>query len=196
MPNQLPKNQSQNSFNNEKHLNLLDNLPPIQASQNDRITNFILFISIFLSLAVSVVTYLNLTNSKKFTPTSETSENIEFIRSKETYIFEINKEVNYLNRYKSATNSIKIKQATFYEEMSNLITFLGKPSIETIEFNQENSIYKFKLVFFYRNQKIEENVKEFASKNNKFKNLKLDLIEKIDENNQFKITYIGEIDGR
>ncbi len=196
MPNQLPKNQSQNSFNNEKHLNLLDNLPPIQASQNDRITNFILFISIFLSLAVSVVTYLNLTNSKKFTPTSETSENIEFIRSKETYIFEINQEVNYLNRYKSATNSIKIKQATFYEEMSNLITFLGKPSIETIEFNQENSIYKFKLVFFYRNQNIEENVKEFASKNNKFKNLKLDLIEKIDENNQFKITYIGEIDGR
>ena len=196
MPNQLPKNQSQNSFNNEKHLNLLDNLPPIQSSQNDRITNFILFISIFLSLAVSVVTYLNLTNSKKFTPTSETSENIEFIRSKETYIFEINQEVNYLNRYKYATSSIKIKQATFYEEMSNLITFLGKPSIETIEFNQENSIYKFKLVFFYRNQNIEENVKEFASKNNKFKNLKLDLIEKIDENNQFKITYIGEIDGR
>lgn len=196
MPNQLPKNQNPNSFKNEKHLNLLDNIPNLEQSQNERITNFILFISIFLSIVASLVTYLNLNNSQKFTPPSETIENIEFIKSKETFTYEVKKVYDYLKRYQAATNSIKIKQSIFYEETSKLLSYLGNPNIESLEFTQENNLYKFKIIFFFKNQDIEKLIKEFETKNNKFSNLKLESLEKIDENNQYKITYTGDIDGR
>lgn len=196
MPNQLPKNQNQNSFNNEKHLNLLDNLPSIESGQDERITNFIFFISVFLSIGVSFTTYLNLTNNSQFKIDEKTQQNIDLIKSRETYIYELNSEVEYLKRFKEANQSIKVKQSVFYSEVSSLLSFIGNPNLELIQFNQVDNQYSFKIIFFYSNQNIEEKIKEFQSKNPKLKSIKLETIERIDENKEIKYTFVGEIDGR
>ncbi len=196
MPNQLPKNQNQNSFNNEKHLNLLDNLPSIESGQDQRITNFIFFISVFLSIGVSFTTYLNLTSNSQFKIDEKTQQNIDLIKSRETYIYELNSEVEYLKRFKEANQSIKVKQSVFYSEVSSLLSFIGNPNLELIQFNQVDNQYSFKIIFFYSSQNIEEKIKEFQSKNPKLKSIKLETIERIDENKEIKYTFVGEIDGR
>lgn len=196
MPNQLPKNQNQNSFNNEKHLNLLDNLPSLESGQDQRITNFIFFVSVFLSIGVSFTTYLNLTNNSEFNIDEKTQQNIDLIKSRETYIYELNSEVEYLKRFKEASQSIKVRQSVFYNEVSSLLSFIGNPSLELIQFNQVDNQYSFKIIFFYSNQNIEEKIKEFQSKNPKLKSIKLETIERIDENKEIKYTFVGEIDGR
>lgn len=121
MPNQLPKNQNLSnflSFRNEKQVNLIENNPSIEDNQDNRITNFILIITLFLNAVVSVVNYLNLTSTNSFSLNSDTLFKIEEVKSNETRVFELNKEVEYLKRYREAKNSITIKQGNFYENMS------------------------------------------------------------------------------
>lgn len=199
MLNQLPKNQNLSnltSFRDEKHLNLLDQVPDFKESQEDRITNFIIFISIFLGFAVSTVSYLNLTSDKNYELETDIQQNIEFVKSKETFNFELKKDIEYLQNYKRAKESIKIKYGNFYQEMSTFLNEIGKPAIETLTFKNENNNFKFQIVFFSTNQKIEEVVNKFQEKNKKFKNLKMEKIETIPDSKEIKYTFNGEIDGR
>lgn len=199
MPNQLPKNQNLSnltSFRNEKHLNLLDHVPDFKESQEDRITNFILIISVFLGIAVSTVNYLNLTSAQNIELDTETQQSIEFIKSKETLNFELKKDIDYLQNYKTAKDSIKIKYGNFYQEMSDFLNEIGKPSIESLTFNHDSNYFKFQIVFFSTNQNIEEVISNFQEKNKKFSNLKMEKIEKLPNSKEIKYTFNGEIDGR
>jgi len=199
MPNQLPKNQNQSnslSFRNEKHLNLIENSPVFEHSQEERISSFILIISIFLGLSVSAVNYLNLTSTKTLELDTNTKESLEVVKSKETYMFELKKDVDFLNKYKLAKDSIKIKQGNFYVEIADFLNYLGRPEIESLTFNQDRNTFKFKLIFFSGNTKIEDQIKEFEKNNKKFSNLKLETLEKLSETKETKYTYTGEIDGK
>lgn len=199
MPNQLPKNQNQSnflSFNNEKHLNLIDSVPVFEQSQEERITNFLLIISIFLGVTVSIISYLNLTSTKTIELDSETLQSIEEVKAKETFIFELKKDTDFLNKYKEAKATIKIKQGVFYEEISAFMIAVGRPPIESLNFTQTNNIYKFKLVMFSKDSNIETKFKEFEQKNKKFSNLKIETIEKLPDSKETKYTIEGEIDGR
>jgi len=199
MPNQLPKNQNLSnflSFRNEKQVNLIENNPSIEDNQDNRITNFILIITLFLNAVVSVVNYLNLTSTNSFSLNSDTLFKIEEVKSNETRVFELNKEVEYLKRYREAKNSITIKQGNFYENMSLFLEEFGYPELENLTFNSQNNVYNFKIVFFSGNSNIENIIKNIQEKNKKISNLKIESIERLSDVRETKYTITGDIDGR
>ena len=202
MPNLLPKNlnlsNTQNflGYNKEKQLNLNEVVEDHNTKQEERIVNFILFLGLILGFFTCFLNYLNLSSNKTYNLDYSTSQNIEYIKSKEIRVTEIKNDIEFLSKFQGARNSIKIKQGVFYSELNSLLNYLKNPSLESIQFNQSENIFTFKITFFSGDDNTEQKIKDYIVKNNKIKNMKLENVEKINETKTSKYTFSGEIDGR
>jgi len=203
MLNQLPKKLNQSnynpltSYNNEKHLNLLDSINTFQKSQEERVINFIFVLSIVLGLATSLITYLNLTRTDKFSLDPDSQINIDYLKSKESTFLDLKEKTDFLKRYKEVKDSIKIKQSIFFSEIKEFINFIGNISIESIQYvSNENNIYLVKISFYSKDPLIQDKIKQFESESKKFKKINIESVEKISESNETKYVISGEIDGR
>ena len=203
MLNQLPKKLNQSnynpltSYNNEKLLNLLDSINTFQKSQEERVINFIFVLSIVLGLATSLITYLNLTRTDKFSLDPDSQINIDYLKSKESTFLDLKEKTDFLKRYKEVKDSIKIKQSIFFSEIKEFINFIGNISIESIQYvSNENNIYLVKISFYSKDPLIQDKIKQFESESKKFKKINIESVEKISESNETKYVISGEIDGR
>ena len=193
MLNQLPKNLNLSNSVNEKHLNLLDELPEIKTTQETSVTNFILVLTIFFVTLSSFISFLNIRNDNLSTTADDiTEENINFIGSKETVTLDLKQDTKFLNDYKQKTFLIKNKYYNFFDTVSSLRESLGNIYLYT---NSEN-VFNFRISFFSKNKDLEQDIQKLKEVNKRITSMKMESIEKIEGTTDYKYVFNGVIDGR
>lgn len=197
MLNQLPKNLNLSNSINEKHLNLLEELPEIKTTQETSVTNFIFVLTIFFVILSSFISYLNIRNDKLSTTADYiTQENINFIGSKETVTLDLKKDTKFLNDYKQKSSLIKNKYYNFFETITSLRESLGNIYLDGLVYTNSDNVFNFRISFFSKNKDLEQDIQELKEVNKRITNIKMESIEKIEGTTDYKYVFNGVIDGR
>ena len=197
MLNQLPKNLNLSNSINEKHLNLLDELPEIKTTQETSVTNFILVLTIFFVTLSSFISFLNIRNDNLSTTADDiTEENINFIGSKETVTLDLKQDTKFLNDYKQKTFLIKNKYYNFFDTVSSLRESLGNIYLDTLVYTNSENVFNFRISFFSKNKDLEQDIQKLKEVNKRITSMKMESIEKIEGTTDYKYVFNGVIDGR
>jgi hypothetical protein len=197
MLNQLPKNLNLSNSVNEKHLNLLDELPEIKTTQETSVTNFILVLTIFFVTLSSFISFLNIRNDNLSTTADDiTEENINFIGSKETVTLDLKQDTKFLNDYKQKTFLIKNKYYNFFDTLSSLRESLGNIYLDTLVYTNSENVFNFRISFFSKNKDLEQDIQKLKEINKRITSMKMESIEKIEGTTDYKYVFNGVIDGR
>lgn len=197
MLNQLPKNLNLSNSVNEKHLNLLDQLPEIKTTQESSVTNFILVLTIFFVTLSSFISFLNIKNDNLVTSAdSDTQENLNFIASKESTSLDLKQDIKFLNEYKQKSSLIKNKYYNFFETLNSLYTSLGDIYLDKLTYTNSDNVFNFRINFFSKNKDLEQDIQKFKSLNKRITTIKMESIEKIPGTPDYKYVFNGVIDGR
>ncbi len=197
MLNQLPKNLNLSNSVNEKHLNLLDELPEIKTTQETSVTNFILVLTIFFVTLSSFISFLNIRNDNLSTTADDiTEENINFIGSKETVTLDLKQDTKFLNDYKQKTFLIKNKYYNFFDTVSSLRESLGNIYLDTLVYTNSENVFNFRISFFSKNKDLEQDIQKLKEVNKRITSMKMESIEKIEGTTDYKYVFNGVIDGR
>lgn len=195
MLNQLPKNLNQNSFNKEKHINLLDNLPAFSTDQETRIVNFIFFLTLFFSIISFIISYLNFTSYKNTDNLDGIIALSSILDNKREYTEKIKEEVTFLRSYKEAVSSIKTKKHPFFNDIVFLQSSLTNSRIQEISYTQNQDVFNFTLTLLSPSEDISSDLNRLMEQNRRLQNLKIIDIQKL-EDNQTEFTLEGETSGR
>lgn len=197
MLNQLPKNLNLSNSVNEKHLNLLDQLPEIKTTQESSVTNFILVITIFFVALSSFISFLNIKNDNLSTSIdSATQENLNFVASKESTNLELKQDIKFLNDYKQKSSLIKNKYYNFFETLNFLYSSLGDIYLDKLTYTNSDNVFNFRINFYSKNKNLEQDIQKFSNLNKRITTLKMESIEKIPGTADYKYVFNGVIDGR
>ncbi len=197
MLNQLPKNLNLSNSVNEKHLNLLDQLPEIKTTQESSVTNFILVLTIFFVTLSSFISFLNIKNDNLSTSVdSDTQENLNFVASKESTTLDLKQDIKFLNDYKQKNSLIKNKYYNFFETLNSLYTSLGDIYLDKLTYTNSDNVFNFRINFFSKNKDLEQDIQKFKSLNKRITTIKMESIEKIPGTPDYKYVFNGVIDGR
>ena len=197
MLNQLPKNLNLSNSVNEKHLNLLDQLPEIKTTQESSVTNFILVLTIFFVTLSSFISFLNIKNDNLSTSAdSDTQENLNFIASKESTSLDLKQDIKFLSEYKQKSSLIKNKYYNFFETLNSLYTSLGDIYLDKLTYTNSDNVFNFRINFFSKNKDLEQDIQKFKSLNKRITTIKMESIEKIPGTPDYKYVFNGVIDGR
>jgi hypothetical protein len=197
MLNQLPKNLNLSNSVNEKHLNLLDQLPEIKTTQESSVTNFILIITIFFVALSSFISFLNIKNDNLSTSIdSATQENLNFVASKESTNLELKQDIKFLNDYRQKSSLIKNKYYNFFETLNFLYSSLGDIYLDKLTYTNSDNVFNFRINFYSKNKNLEQDIQKFSNLNKRITTLKMESIEKIPGTADYKYVFNGVIDGR
>ena len=197
MLNQLPKNLNLSNSVNEKHLNLLDQLPEIKITQESSVTNFILVLTIFFVTLSSFISFLNIKNDNLSTSAdSDTQENLNFIASKESTSLDLKQDIKFLSEYKQKSSLIKNKYYNFFETLNSLYTSLGDIYLDKLTYTNSDNVFNFRINFFSKNKDLVQDIQKFKSLNKRITTIKMESIEKIPGTPDYKYVFNGVIDGR
>jgi hypothetical protein len=197
MLNQLPKNLNLSNSVNEKHLNLLDQLPEIKTTQESSVTNFILVLTIFFVALSSFISFLNIKNDNLSTSIdSATQENLNFVASKESTNLELKQDIKFLNDYKQKSSLIKNKYYNFFETLNSLYTSLGDIYLDKLTYTNSDNVFNFRINFYSKNKNLEQDIQKISNLNKRITTLKMESIEKIPGTVDYKYVFNGVIDGR
>jgi len=197
MLNQLPKNLNLSNSVNEKHLNLLDQLPEIKTTQENSVTNFILVITIFFVALSSFISFLNIKNDNLSTSIdSATQENLNFVASKESTSLELKQDIKFLSDYKHKSSLIKNKYYNFFETLNFLYSSLGDIYLDKLTYTNSENVFNFRINFYSKNKNLEQDIQKFSNLNKRITTLKMESIEKIPGTADYKYVFNGVIDGR
>ena len=197
MLNQLPKNLNLSNSVNEKHLNLLDQLPEIKTTQESSVTNFILVLTIFFVTLSSFISFLNIKNDNLSTSVdSDTQENLNFVASKESTSLDLKQDIKFLSEYKQKSSLIKNKYYNFFETLNSLYTSLGDIYLDKLTYTNSDNVFNFRINFFSKNKDLEQDIQKFKSLNKRITTIKMESIEKIPGTPDYKYVFNGVIDGR
>ena len=197
MLNQLPKNLNLSNSVNEKHLNLLDQLPEIKTTQESSVTNFILVLTFFFVTLSSFISFLNIKNDNLSTSAdSDTQENLNFIASKESTSLDLKQDIKFLSEYKQKSSLIKNKYYNFFETLNSLYTSLGDIYLDKLTYTNSDNVFNFRINFFSKNKDLVQDIQKFKSLNKRITTIKMESIEKIPGTPDYKYVFNGVIDGR